>query len=65
MKSLSKLFSDDGSVSMLRVMALLSLLIGGYLAIVGKDASVSIFVVSAFAAKIGQKVVESKVPPRN
>lgn len=54
------LFSETGDVSMMRVMALLSLCFGGYLALVGKDTSVSIFVGGAFAAKVSQKFVETK-----
>jgi Na+(H+)/acetate symporter ActP len=58
MKLLKALFSEDSSISMVRFMALLSLLIGGYLAIVGKDADVAIFVGAAFGAKITQKYIE-------
>lgn len=60
MKFLSSLFSENGDVSMLRVMALLSLCFGAYLAIIGKDTSVGIFVGGAFAAKVGQKIIETK-----
>lgn len=52
------LFSEDSNVSMVRFMALLSLCIGGYLAVTGKDTSVAIFVGSAFGAKIIQKHIE-------
>jgi hypothetical protein len=59
MKSfLSSLFSEKGDVSMMRVLSLISLLIGGYLAVVGKDTSVSIFVLGALGAKAGQKIIE-------
>lgn len=60
MKWLNQLFSDDGAVSMMRVLSLLSLLIGGYLAIVGKDTSVSVFVLAAFGGKLWQKSIETK-----
>ncbi len=60
MRWLRALFSQNSDVSMMRVMALISLLIGGYLAIIGKDASVSIFVLAAFGGKCVQKVVEKQ-----
>jgi hypothetical protein len=43
---------------MVRVMAFISLLIGGYLAIIGKDASVATFVGGGFISKVLQKGVE-------
>ena len=52
------LFAESSDVSMVRFMALISLLIGGYLAVIGKDTSVAIFVGSAFASKIIQKHIE-------
>lgn len=58
MNFLSALFAENGSVSMMRVLSLLSLLIGGYLAIIGKDVSVSIFVLAAFTGKVAQKALE-------
>lgn len=61
MNFLKNLFSEKSEVSMMRVLALISLLIGGYLAIMGKDSSVSIFVLAAFGGKFAQKVVESKI----
>jgi len=54
------LFSENSSVSMMRLMALISLLIGGYLAIKGKDTSVVIFVTAAFGGKVIQKQIETK-----
>lgn len=60
MKWLKSLFSEDSEVSMVRFMALLSLCFGGYLAIIGKDADVGIFVGAAFAAKVTQKFVETR-----
>jgi hypothetical protein len=55
---LKNLFSENSEVSMVRVMAFVSLLIGGYLAIIGKDACVSIFVGGGFISKVLQKGVE-------
>lgn len=60
MNFLRNLFSDSGNISMMRMLSLISLLIGGYLALSGKDSSVSIFVISAFTGKVIQKAVESK-----
>jgi hypothetical protein len=57
-KWLKALFREDSEVSMVRLMAILSLCIGGYLAIIGKDTSVVIFVGSAFAGKVAQKHLE-------
>lgn len=63
MKWLKSLFSEEGSVSMVRLMALISLLTGCYLAIIGRDTGiVSIFVTSAFGSKIMQKHLELRVP---
>jgi hypothetical protein len=59
-KWVKALFSEDSNVSMVRFMALLSLCFGGYLAIIGKDADVGIFVGAAFAAKVTQKIVETR-----
>jgi Na+(H+)/acetate symporter ActP len=58
MNFLKSLFSENGDVSMMRVLALLSLLIGAYLAISGKDTSVTVFVTAAFGGKFLQKAVE-------
>lgn len=58
MKFLRDMFSDRGNVSMMRTLALISLLIGGYLAITGKDSSVPIFVISAFGGKTAQAYFE-------
>jgi hypothetical protein len=41
-------------------MAMISLIFGGYLAIIGKNDCVSIFVGGAFAAKVGQKIIETR-----
>jgi len=62
MKFLKSLFSEKSEISAMRVMAMISLFIGGYLAITGKDASVSIFVLAAFGGKFAQKAVETKEP---
>jgi len=60
MKWIKSLFSEDSDVSMVRVMALLSLCFGAYLALEGKDTSVGIFVGGAFAAKVSQKFIETR-----
>lgn len=60
MSFLKNLFSENGSISMMRLLSLISLLIGGYLALSGKDTCVSIFVLAAFGGKVAQKVVEAK-----
>lgn len=60
MKFIKQLFSENSDVSMVRFMALTSLCIGGYLAIIGKDTSVVVFVGGAFAAKVSQKFIETK-----
>lgn len=55
------LFSEDSEISIMRVMAVLSLLIGAGLALKGVDSAlVSIFVVSAFGGKVFQKFAEIK-----
>jgi Na+(H+)/acetate symporter ActP len=59
MKSfLRDLFSENSSVSMMRVMSLIALVIGGYLALQGKNDTVGIFVGAAFSGKVLQKAVE-------
>ena len=58
MSFLISLFSEKSDISMMRVLSLISLIIGAYLAISGHDASVSIFVGSAFAGKAVQKAIE-------
>jgi hypothetical protein len=60
MNFLRSLFSSKSDVSMMRVMSLLSLLIGAYLAIKGKDTSVAVFIYAAFGGKAAQKFVEAK-----
>ncbi len=60
MKFLRSLFSENGDVSMVRFMSLLSLIFGGVLALRGQDTSVLIFVGSAFSAKVAQKIIETK-----
>jgi len=56
------IFSEDSDISIMRVMSVISLLIGGYLALKGQDASVSTFVYAAFAGKAVQKYIETKPP---
>lgn len=61
MNFLKDLFSEEGNYSMVRLMAFISLLTGCYLAIVGRETNlVSIFVTSAFAAKLLQKHIETR-----
>ena len=66
---LSKLFSDSGDISMMRVMAFLALIFGATIAIlgmaIGKDlnqlATLSgVFLGSAFGGKVVQKAFEAK-----
>lgn len=62
-KWLWALFSENGSVSMLRVMSLIVCLSGCYLAIARGDEEigmVSVLLGTAFGAKLGQKIVETK-----
>ena len=58
MKLLKQLFSENSSVSMVRLMSLISLCVGAYLAIRGQDSCVAIFVGAAFGGKISQKYIE-------
>lgn len=60
MNFIKSMFSDKGDVSMMRVLSLISLLIGGYLAVTGKDTSVTVFVLAAFGGKVLQKQTEVK-----
>lgn len=64
-----ELLSDSGSISAVRVMALYSVLVGsgiaGYGVYKGKDLSglaqvCGVFIGSAFAAKVTQKIVEKR-----
>ena len=66
---LRDLFSENSSISSMRVMSMISLLIGGGIAVYGvyqgKDLSAlsvlcAVFVGSAFSGKVGQKFAESK-----
>ncbi len=57
---LKSLFSDSGDISMMRVLSLISLIVGSYLAIVGHDTSVGIFITAAFAGKTAQKIIEKR-----
>jgi hypothetical protein len=70
---LKQLFSDSGEISMMRVMAMISLLAGIILAFVGISKTpidysgvsllVGVFVGAAFGGKVAQKSVESSVTP--
>ena len=56
---LRELFSDNqGNLSSLRVMAMISLLAAIGLAFTGHDSSVLVFVGCSFGSKVGQKMVE-------
>lgn len=59
MSFIKSLFSENSDVSMMRLMSLISLIIGAYLALKGHDNSVSIFVYAAFGGKAVQKYIES------
>jgi hypothetical protein len=70
MKSiLRELFSENSGISSMRVMSMMSLLIGAYLAIHGIDKDVdlnalailcSVFIGAAFTGKVAQKFAEKK-----
>ena len=60
MNFLKALFTEKSDVSMMRVMSMISLLVGTYLAIVGKNTSVEIFVYAALGGKAVQKFFETK-----
>lgn len=60
MSLIKALFSESSDISMMRLLSLISLLLGGYLALTGHDTSVSVFVVSAFSGKAIQKAIETK-----
>jgi len=54
------LFSESSDVSMMRLLSLISLLVGAYLALKGHDTSVPTFVYAAFGGKAVQKYIESR-----
>ena len=60
MNWIKDMFSESSDVSMMRVMSLMSLIIGAYLALTGHDTSVSVFVYAAFGGKAVQKYIEAK-----
>ena len=61
MKFIRDLLSEKGDVSMMRVMALISLCVAAGLAIAGHDiGSVMVFITAAFGGKVGQKALENK-----
>lgn len=62
-KILFAMFSEDSSISMMRIMALTSLLLGAYLALKGQNDCVAIFVTAAFGGKAAQKYVELNHKP--
>ena len=66
---IANLFKENGDVSSIRVMSMISLLIGGYIAIQGlhsdkplNDVAIlcGVFVGAAFTGKVMQKAVELK-----
>lgn len=57
---LRELFSEKGSVSSMRVMAMLCVLTAIALAFLGKDTNVLIFLTAGMAGKVSQKWTESK-----
>lgn len=59
-KILVAMFSEDSSISMMRVMCFTALLIAGYLALKGQNDTVGVFVAAAFSGKAVQKYVELK-----
>lgn len=61
MKFLKEMFNEKSNTSMMRMMSLLSLVIGAILALKGKNESVDIFVYAAFGGKAIQKFFEGKV----
>jgi hypothetical protein len=74
MRFLHELFSDKGSVSMVRVMSLIAIIISGYVAIRGLEMHADInglamlcgvFLSAAFAGKVTQKMVETKITDKS
>lgn len=68
-KFITELLAENGQISTMRVMSLIALFIGSFLALYGiyenKDLSgvaqlVAVFVGAAFTAKVTQKLVETK-----
>jgi hypothetical protein len=71
---LRDLFSDKGSVSMVRVMSFIAILISGYVAIYGLNSHADlnglamlcgVFLSAAFAGKVSQKMVETKITDKS
>jgi hypothetical protein len=60
MKFIRDLFRENSSISCMRVMAMISLFAAVYLAIIGKNDCVMIFVAAAFGGKVAQKITEGK-----
>jgi hypothetical protein len=57
---LRELFSDSGSISMMRVLCLIALLIACVLALTGHDSNVVAFLTAAFGGKTAQKYIENQ-----
>jgi hypothetical protein len=71
---LRDLFSDRGGVSMVRVMSLIATFIAGYVAIRGLEEHADLnglamlcgtFLGAAFAGKVSQKMVETKITDKS
>lgn len=60
MKLIRLFFSENSDISIMRILSFISLMIAGYLAISGQDASVPTFVYAAFGGKAVQKYIEAK-----
>lgn len=61
MQFIKDLFSESSSVSMMRLMALITCLTACYLALThGEVGVITALLVAAFGGKVGQKVVEGK-----
>lgn len=69
MSFFSKLFSESGDVSCMRVMAVLSLVFGVFVAcyclhgghdLANATPTIAVFVGAAFGGKVGQKYLENK-----
>jgi hypothetical protein len=54
-----ELFSEEGNISSMRVMAMIALFAAIGLAFTGHDSSALVFVTSAFSGKVVQRAVEN------
>ncbi len=60
MSLFDKLFSEKSDTSIMRIMAVTSLIIGAVLAFKGHNECVGVFVCAAFTGKVAQRFIESK-----